>query len=107
VEYVTNSVGLAYAPNVAKSLSCGSHTSKQRFLDHAKSCVQPAHSYYRRQLSSSLKALLIAFKAARLFSPMKVHVLKHTVVMIDSMTTFPFLKDWSKTGTTPLSFQKC
>ena len=50
VECVSRSVELAHAPNVeavANSLSRGSQTAKQRFLNHAKFCVQPAHSYYR------------------------------------------------------------
>jgi len=84
VETVSRSVELAYAPNVeavAKTLSCGSQTVKQRLLNHAKTCVQPAHSYYKRQLSSSLKVPLVAFKAARLFSPV-VNVLKPTLAMV-------------------------
>ena len=46
-----HSVELAYAPNVeavAKKLSCGSQTVKQRLLNHATTCVQPAHSYFKR-----------------------------------------------------------
>ena len=66
VECVSRSVELAYAPNVTKRLSRGSHAAKQRFLNHAKTCVHPAHSYYKRQLSSSLKVPLVAFKVARL-----------------------------------------
>jgi len=96
VECVSRSVELAYAPNVeavAKQLSRGSHAAMQRFLNHAKTCVHPAHSYYKRQLSSSLKVALVAFKAARLFSPSKVQILKPTVEMIDTLTAFPFLKE--------------
>ena len=54
VECVSRSVEMAHEPNVeavANSLSHGSQTAKQRFLNHAKSCVQPAHSCYRRQLT--------------------------------------------------------
>ena len=95
MERVSRSVELAHAPNVeavANSLSRGSQTAKQRFLNHAKSCVQPAHSYYRRQLSSSLKVPLIAFKAARLFCPKKAHMLEPTLAMVDTLAVFPFLK---------------
>ena len=95
METVTNSVELAHAPNVeavAKTLSRGSETVKQRLLNHAKTCVQPAHIYYKRQLSSSLKVPLLAFKAARLFSSKMVNVLK-PLAMIDTLVVFPFLKE--------------
>ena len=72
MEYVSRTVELALAPNVeavANSLSRHSQTAKQRFLNHVHSCVQLAHSYYRYQLTSSLKVPLIAFKAAGLFTP--------------------------------------
>ena len=95
VEYVSRSVELAYTPNVetvANKLSKGSYTSKQRFLNHAKTCVDPVHSYYKRQLLSSMKAPLVAFKAARLFSPSKIQILKPTTEMIDTLSAFPFLK---------------
>ena len=88
METVTNSVELAYALNVeavAKTLSCGSETVKQRLLNHAKTCVQSAHSYYKR-------LPLLAFKAARLFSPKMVNVLKPTLAMIDTLVVFPFQK---------------
>ena len=68
VECLSKSVELAHAPNVqavANSLSQGSQTAKQKFLNHAKSCVQLIHSYYRGQLTSSLKVPLIAIKATR------------------------------------------
>ena len=51
MEYVSRSVEWAHAPNVeavVNSLSRGSQTAKQKFLNYAKSCVQPAHSYYKK-----------------------------------------------------------
>ena len=36
---------------------------------------------------------LIAFKAARLFSPKKVHMLEPTLAMVDTLAAFPFLKE--------------
>ena len=47
----------------------------------------------RRQLTSSLKVSLIAFKAARLFSPKKVCMLEPTLAMVDTLAVFPFLKE--------------
>ena len=74
-------------------MSRGSQTVKQRLLNHTTTCVQPAHSCFKRQLSSILKVPLVAFKAARLFSPKIVNVLKQSLVMIDTLTVFPFLKE--------------
>ena len=51
------------------------------------------HSFYRRQLTWSLKVSLIAFKAARLFSPKKVHMLEPTLAMVDTLAAFRFLKE--------------
>ena len=96
VECLSTSVELAHAPNVeavTQAVSHGSHTTKQRLLNHAKTCAQPAHSYYKRQLASSLKVPLKAFKAARLFSPTKVHVMEPTLSTVDTLATFPFLKE--------------
>ena len=96
MECVSKNVELAHAANVeavANSFSRGSQTAKQRFLNHAKSSVQSAHSYYRRWLTSSLKVSLIAFKTATLFSPKKVHMLEPTLAMVDMLTVFPFHKE--------------
>ena len=98
VECISRSVEMARASNVeavANSLSHCSQTAKQRFLiiNHAKSYVQPAHSYYRQQLTSSLKVPLIAFKAARLFCPKKAHMLEPTLAMVDMLAVLPFLKE--------------
>ena len=57
VKCISRSVEMAHAPNVeavANSLSCGSQTAKQRFLNHAKSYVQPDHSYYI-QMTANIK----------------------------------------------------
>jgi len=40
-----------------------------------------------------MKAPLVAFKAARLFSPRKAQILKLTMEMIDTLSAFSFLKD--------------
>ena len=85
-----------YAPNaeaVAKSISKGSLTAKQKLVDHAKKCVEPGHSYFNRQLTSSLKGPLQAFKSARLFLPSIIYSIKPDVSSIDSLAAFPFLRD--------------
>ena len=50
IECLSTSDELAHAPNVeavAQTVSRVSYTTKQKLLNHAKACVQPAHSYYR------------------------------------------------------------
>ena len=53
--------------------------------------VQPGLNYFHRQISTNLKNVLDAFKAARLFSPYKVHIMQPTVRAVDSLSIFPFL----------------
>ena len=74
-------------------MSHSSYTTKQKLLNHAKTCVRPAHSYYKRQLKSSLKIPLKAFKAARLFSPTKVRTMEPSLSTVDTLAAFPFLKE--------------
>ena len=64
---------------------------EQELIQHAKSCVQPGLTYYFRQLNESMKEPLAAFKAARLFSPYKLHEMKPDSSVIDSLVSFPFL----------------
>ena len=83
----------AYYPNlqaVAKQVSANSQM-EQALIQHAKSCVQPGLTYYFNQLSASMKEPLAAFKAARLFSPCKLHEMRPDVQAIDSLVSFPFL----------------
>ena len=81
------------APNteaVINSVSKGSYTVKER-RQHAKNCMQPGIAYFNRKLSTSLQIPLQAFKAARLFSPLKVYAMKPNDNMVDTLQVFPFL----------------
>ena len=60
-------------------------------LQHANTCIQPGIAYYFQQVSTSMKASLEAFKAARLFSPFRLTELNPSITSIDSLTSFPFL----------------
>ena len=53
--------------------------------------MQPGIAYFNRQLSTSLRIPLQAFKAARLFSPHKAYTMKPDDKMVDSLQVFPFL----------------
>ena len=48
----------------------------QQLIAYAKACTQPGLDYFQRQLGSSLKAPLAAFKCPRLFSPPKIHIVQ-------------------------------
>ena len=54
IDGLSNSVRLCNAPNVeaiAKNLAHGSLTAKQKWIDHAKTCTEPGHNYFKRQLT--------------------------------------------------------
>lgn len=55
--------------------------------------MQPGLTYFTDQLNASMKQPLAAFKAARLFSPSKVHEMQPDSAAIDSLVTFPFLSN--------------
>ena len=48
----------------------------QNLLEYARKCVQPGIEYFHRQLATNLKNSIVAFKAARLFSLQKLHIIK-------------------------------
>ena len=64
---------------------------QQEMLQHTKACVQPGLDYFEKHLSSSLKDVLLAFKAARFFSPQKMRDIQPDADAIDTLKTFPFL----------------
>lgn len=95
IDSLSASIRLCNAPNVeaiAKHLAHGSFTAKQKWIDHAKTCIEPGHSYFKHQLTSSLKGPLQAFKAARLFSPSRLYTMKPDIVDVENLAAFPFLK---------------
>jgi len=95
VDSLSTSIRLCNVPNVeaiAKRLANGSPTAKQKWIDHAKTCIEPGHNYFKRQLTSSLKVPLQAFKAARLLSPSRLHTMKPDIGDVETLAAFPFLK---------------
>ena len=60
VDGLSTSIRLCNVPNVeaiAKKLANGLLHAKQKWIDHAQTCIEPGHNYFKRQLTSSLKAL--------------------------------------------------
>ena len=94
VDGVSVGIRVAHAPNVeatARVVSQGVPAVEQQLTDCAKRCVQPGFDYFHHQLESSLKGPLQAFKAPRLFSPYKLHIMQPDATAVDSLSAFPFL----------------
>ena len=89
--------------NPALQLSEGDHVYEQQLVAYSKTCVQTAFNYFKSKFDDDLKPVLLAFKAARYFSPSKVHEMKPSVTDPDSLSAFTFLNSqvrWSEVRTT-------
>ena len=87
-------ISTEHYPNVkavAKQLSGGDPAREQQLMMYAKSCVEPAYDYFKEKFDNELKAPLVAYKAARYFSPTKLNELKPSGIDIDSLRAFTFL----------------
>lgn len=97
IERVSASLRIGNTPNVhaiAQRLSGAqlADTRTQQLVAYAKSCVQPGLDYFERQLGSSLKASLAAFKCAKLFSPQKIYTMQPDATTVEqSLLEIPFL----------------
>ena len=80
-------IQLAYYPNVnaiARLLSNGNTHLQQQYTAYAVSCLQPGISYFNTAFQLKLKTPMAAFKAARLFSLVKVYKLQNRLLMQSS-----------------------
>ena len=93
------SIACEHYPNVnavAKAESGGSATHEQQLLQYAKACAKPAYQYFQAKFDSTtgeLRTCVLAFKAARYFSPFHFYELKPTVSDLDSLSIYPFIDD--------------
>ena len=88
-----SAISLRHYPNVltiAKHMSAGDASCEQQLLAYADSCVKPAYDYFKSKFENDLRPVLLAFKAARFFSPSKISELQPTSLMINDMQVFPF-----------------
>ena len=94
---VSAAVHIAHTPNIqaiAQRLSGAPHSDPrhQQLEAYAKSCAQPGLNYFERQVGSSLKASLAAFKSARMFSPQKIYLMQPDAPTLEqSLVAIPFL----------------
>lgn len=97
VQAIVTSIKVANTPNinaVARECSQGNSQSQQHHLiAYANSCIQPGLDYFLKQLQSSLKDSFAAFKAARLFCPYKLNMLKPKADDIECLNSFQFLQN--------------
>ena len=99
---VSASFSTAYYPNtkaVAQitAAESGNPAFEQTLIDYATQCIKPAIDYFEEKFDTindgELSSVVSAFKAARLFSPSKVHEIKPTTAAVDELKAFPFLID--------------
>ncbi len=101
IDAVSAGIRVDYAPNVeaiARTISRGAPSVQQQLVDYAKRCCQPGFDYFNYQLTSSLKTPLLAFKAAGMFSPPKLHTMQPNATALDDLTAFPFFKSTDIAG---------
>lgn len=87
-------IRMEHYPNmnaVANDLSREDSVCKQQLVGYAKTRVEPAYSYLKTKFNKDLKPAVLAFEAARYFSPSKLSELKATARDIDSLRVIPFL----------------
>ena len=78
---------------IAKSENEGNASNEQLLIRFAKNSVRPAYEYFKQKFdyNNGLKDIILAFKAARVFSPPQMDELKPTPAEIDTLEKFPFL----------------
>lgn len=75
---------------VARKLCASTCYSETRVKADAKKCIQPRFDYCRRHISTNLQQAVALFKAAQLFSPHLVNIMRPTVTSIDELSVIPF-----------------
>ena len=78
----------AIATAIAEEDPCQNVTALER---SAKACVEPAITWFLRKFNVDLYDVVVAFKAFRLFCPVRIQWLKPTNALVESLRAFPFL----------------
>ena len=65
VQTIVSAIQVANTPNVDAIIRAISSIPRQQMVKYVKNCVQPGLDYFDKQLNTSLKVSLSAFKAAR------------------------------------------
>ena len=91
VQTIVSAIQVANTPNVDAIIRAISSIPRQQMVKYVKNCVQPGLDYFDKQLNTSLKVSLSAFKAARLLCPYQVNTLNPTAADVDELSAFPFV----------------
>ena len=78
----------AIAAAISEEDPCQNVTALER---SAKACVEPAITWFLRKFNVDLYDVVVAFKAARIFCPVRIEWLKPTNALVGSLGAFPFL----------------
>ena len=78
----------AIATAISEEDPCQNVTALER---SAKACVEPAITWFLRKFNVDLYDVVVAFKAARIFCPVRIEWLKPTNALVGSLGAFPFL----------------
>ena len=88
-----NSVTSKHAPNVtamAKEQGRGNPVQERQLQDYADACVKPAFEYFKVKFDQDLKPAMMAFKAARYFSPLNIKHIRPSLSDLNGLTVLPF-----------------
>lgn len=66
---------------------------EQQWHTYALQCVAPGIQYFHAKYGKDSEKPLAVFKAARLFSPIRIHEIQPTASDLDQLKVFPFLDD--------------
>ena len=78
----------AIATAITEEDPCQNVTALER---SAKACAEPAMTWFLIKFKVDLYDVVVAFKAARLFCPVRIQWLKPTNALVESLRAFPFL----------------
>ena len=78
----------AIATAIAEEDPCQNVTALKR---SAKACVEPAITWFLRKFNVDLYDVVVVFKAARLFCPVRIQGFKPTNALVKSLRAFPLL----------------
>lgn len=85
-----NLLQTAFPPSRSRGSTCASQTLQQCNVQYGTARVQPGLDYFEWHFNSSLKDKLLAFKAVRYFSPLKMNNIQPNAEAIDALKAFPF-----------------
>ena len=91
VVVVKNLLQAVFCPLHSRGSTGTTQALQQNIINYATACVQPGLDYFNKIFDSTLKDMLLAFKAARYFSPHRLKDIEPDAEAINSIKAFPFL----------------